>query len=83
MLNLFQHHSLPTLNCLKSLGSLLCVLLLFLPYFFWLYKIRDIYGRDTEGIRDKCGTKGQLLGRKHAVTTALIGVCLGSATDRP
>jgi hypothetical protein len=39
-----------------------------------LYIVRGIYGRDTEGIRDKCGKKEELLSRKHAVTTLLIGL---------
>jgi hypothetical protein len=47
---------------------------LFLPYFFRLYIVRDVYGIDTEQIRDKCGRKEDRIGRKHAVTTLLIGV---------
>jgi hypothetical protein len=82
MLNLFQHLSLITQVSFRFLDSLSRVLLLSLPYMSRLYIVRDIYGRDTEGIRDKCGTKGKLVGRKHAVKWALIRVCLGSATCR-
>jgi hypothetical protein len=45
---------------------------------FRLLYIRDRYGVDTEQIRGKCGTKGRLVLRKHAVKWALIGVCYGS-----
>jgi hypothetical protein len=58
MLNLFQHLALSTHIRSRSLSTLLSIQGLFVPYMSRLYNIRDIYGRDTEQIRDKYGRKG-------------------------